>query len=84
MSPGPELDEMNQKSMPFSIQMICTKMRIVLDTLVPTLENITPPGSGTDLRFFELIKEIITLVSTDAFYGKDNPFKDPEVAAGFW
>lgn len=56
----------------------------MLDALILEIERIVPSENGVEIGFYEFIKDLITIVSTDAFYGKENPFKDSKVAEGFW
>ena len=69
LAPGPGLDEL--------IASVVQHISGSLDGLLETRDEVV-------IDLYGWIHETITLASTNAVYGCQNPFKDPEVRSGFW
>ena len=68
VTPGAKLDAMNR----LSVQKVCK----ILDTLASE-----PPKT---IKLFEWVRENIAWATSEAVYGPENPFRDPENLAAFW
>ena len=69
LAPGPDLDEL-----------ICLMLQRVSESLNSLLRH----HDEIVIDLYKFIREMITLASTDAVYGPQNPFQDPKVREGFW
>jgi hypothetical protein len=55
--------------------------RVMAQTVAGAVERLK--GEKV-VRLFEFVAHEITRATTDAVYGPENPFRDPEVAESFW
>ena len=71
--PGPNLD------------IIIRKMQVALNQLMDQLREQTKGDEDVVVGLFAWIKKSSGLASTDAIYGRENPFKlQPELFEAFW
>ena len=68
LAPGSDLDEL-----------ICLMLQRVSESLNRLLED----HDEIVIDLYKLIRETISLASTDAVYGPQDPFQDPKVRRGF-
>lgn len=69
LAPGPDLNGL--------ISSIASSVSTALDELLEEHYEL-------NIDLYAWIRGLIALASTDAIYGKGNPFRDPEVMNGFW
>ncbi|CAO2657099.1 Nn.00g059020.m01.CDS01 [Neocucurbitaria sp. VM-36] len=68
VSPGSGLDAMNRKS---------------VQNVASILAKLSSQAPRT-IKLFEWVKKEITLATTDAVYGPNNPFADPKIQDAYW
>jgi hypothetical protein len=70
LTAGPGLDEMN---------------RVMIQNIAGSLDVLIPPGAQqVTIKLSRWLRDIITLATTNAVYGPENPFKDKEIQDSFW
>lgn len=71
LGPGQGLDAMN---------------RVMIQTIAASVDTLKPSkkGEATRIGLVEWLKHEITLATTDATYGRMNPFQEPKVEKAFW
>lgn len=70
LAPGPALDTMN---------------RVMIQNIAASLDNVFQSGQmRTTTGLAEWLRKTITLATTNAVYGPQNPFKDQAVQDAFW
>jgi hypothetical protein len=57
--------------------------RSVLSNVTRSLAN-TSPHPSSDTSLFEWIKYEVGMITTDAVYGPNNPFRQPGIERSFW
>ncbi|EDN98426.1 hypothetical protein SS1G_13284 [Sclerotinia sclerotiorum 1980 UF-70] len=48
------------------------------------LDNQATPARNNRTDLFEWVRHELTIVTTESLYGDGNPYRDPNVEAGFW
>lgn len=69
LHPGPALDDMN---------------RAMLAEITESLDNLAPSDDKKQFGLFEWLLDNLTLATTRAVYGPQNPFDDKEIRDAFW
>ena len=69
LAPGKDLDTMNRE---------------MVKSVSASLDQLCRDEETTTIDLMTWIRHEITLAGTNAAYGPNNPFKDPEVEKGFW
>lgn len=69
LAPGKDLDDMN---------------RAMAKSVSASLDKLCRDEETTTIDLMEWVRHEITMASTNAAYGPNNPFRDPEVERGFW
>lgn len=69
LHPGSALDDMN---------------RAMLAEINKSLDNLAPKNGKKQFGLFDWLRDNLTLATTRAVYGPQNPFNDPEIRHSFW
>lgn len=69
VAPGPALDQMN---------------RTMLQCISASLDKLHATGTPTRINLARWLRHEVTLATSEAVFGPDNPFRDREVEDGFW
>jgi hypothetical protein len=67
--PGPNLDEMN---------------RAMIQNVAASLDELMTTGKPVKKCLARWLRDTITIATTNAVYGPQNPYKDQSVQDGFW
>lgn len=69
LTPGPELDEMN---------------RVMIQNVAASLDDLSTTGKPVKKGLARWLRSAITIATTNAVYGPQNPYKDQSVQDAFW
>ena len=69
LAPGPHLDEM---------------ISSILESVCTYLERLLGDHGEATVDLYDWVRHMVTLASTDAVYGPQNPFQEMEVREAFW
>ena len=70
LAPGPELDDM---------------VRTMVEKMNPFLDDLEDKMNGTDIQLYGWFREAMSVASTEAVYGPENPFThEPGLIQAFW